>query len=310
MAVQSPPEAPVTNQKGFEVIPAGSNTPTFSVDRHGSAYFAGAVRIDGQLQMTGGGTSGTVMGNNEFLSGTTTSDVVKRLIGINTSNVVSIDTDALGAAFGGTVAVAGTLTVGADAVLERVAQDTLALKDGASNMVFRIYTGLLYLEMQHNGINAAQITTSGDHSLILGSLAGQWAIGPTGLGNALLPLTTNVYDLGTTSSRVRTGYFGTSLISPLGTFTTAISVGTTTALAVTGAIRSAHNNQWIGRDTGNSNDRNVIAWGVTTTDTVIVGDVNVALAFNASGIRINGTAGASGTFGSVTVVNGIVTAGT
>ncbi len=91
MAPLSPPEAPVLNQKGYEVIPQGSNTPTFSVNRQGSAYFAGDVRIDGQLQLSNGGSLGLVLGNNEYLSGLTTSSAVQPLIGINSSDQVTIE---------------------------------------------------------------------------------------------------------------------------------------------------------------------------------------------------------------------------
>ncbi len=54
MAPLSPPYAPFVNFKGLQVIPVGSNTPTFSVNASGDGYFAGTVRIDGELLMTDG----------------------------------------------------------------------------------------------------------------------------------------------------------------------------------------------------------------------------------------------------------------
>lgn len=47
--------------------------------------------------------------NNEFLAGFNTSGVSKRLIGVNSSNVVSIDPDALGAIFGSNVTATGNV---------------------------------------------------------------------------------------------------------------------------------------------------------------------------------------------------------
>ncbi len=216
MAVQSPPEAPVVNQKGFEVIPAGTNTPTFSVNRVGDGYFAGSLRVDGQIQMTGGGTSGTVLGNNEFVSGLTTTAVVKRLIGVDTSNLVSIDTDAVGALFGGNVTVTGSING---------PSNTLTVKTGAAAQQINVYgSNTIFLQVYHDGASTAGLIATGDMSLVLGTNSlTQWAVGASGLTYAFLPLADNGYDIGTTSFRVRSGLFGTSV--GVGVLTNKATVG-------------------------------------------------------------------------------------
>lgn len=101
-----PPQATqpsLTVTRSLAVVPEGTSTAKFAVNEYGDGYFAGAVRIDGELQLSGGGTPGLTLGNNEFLAGLTTANVVKRLIGVNASNVVSIDADGLGVVFGGSV---------------------------------------------------------------------------------------------------------------------------------------------------------------------------------------------------------------
>lgn len=60
-----------------------------------------------------------------------------------------------------------------------------------------------------------------------------------------------------------------------------------TASAGAGAIRAYHNFTIQGRDNGNANDRNLLSWGNAATDTVAVGDVNVAMQINASTATFN-----------------------
>jgi hypothetical protein len=97
----------------------GGTNPTWEIDLQGNARFDGQVRCM-SLSLVDGGTTGTIMDNNEFLAGLTTGGAVKRLIGVNTSNVVSIDPDVAGVVLSGggiTIAASGgtvsSVTMGA-----------------------------------------------------------------------------------------------------------------------------------------------------------------------------------------------------
>jgi hypothetical protein len=101
---------PVVKSLGFQVVPAGSSQPTFNVDRYGNATFSGTVTV-ASLRMIDGGTLGITLDNAEYLSGLTTTAVVKRLIGVNASNLVLIDADAAGVSLAGVVGITGLLSL-------------------------------------------------------------------------------------------------------------------------------------------------------------------------------------------------------
>lgn len=252
-----------TFPRGLSVLPDGAQNPVFAVDKHGNAHFSGSLAVDGQFSMSGGGSLGFTLGNNEFLAGLSTSSAVKRLIGVSSADLVSIDTDGLGVLFP-SPGTAGT--------------PTIAIGEAGTGFY----------------LSAASALTA----TIAGTPIASFVV------DGLVMASSSVisWALDTTLSRVSAGVLA---------LPTAVTVGTLTGIATAGTIRTAHNNQWLGRTTADGFNRNVIAWGVTTADTVIVGDVSAALAFNASGIRLNGAAGASGTVfagSTATVVHGIITA--
>ena len=61
-----------------------------------------------------------------------------------------------------------------------------------------------------------QIGTGGDASTFLyGNGSNRWGVATSASGYAFYPVATNTYDLGASTQTVRTGYFGTSVISPI-----------------------------------------------------------------------------------------------
>jgi hypothetical protein len=131
------------------------SVPTWRVDDKGNATFDGIVKVKG-LSLTDGGTTGTTMDNNEFLSGLTTGNEIKRLIGVNSSNAVAIDSDALG------VTMAGSLSL--------VSGDILAGSDNTQNVGLAGARYLLNSVLVSRGVN---------------DVTSNIAIGPTALAGAV-----------------------------------------------------------------------------------------------------------------------------
>lgn len=106
------PVAPVNFPIGWTIIPDGAQAAVALADKNGNMRVNGQLTV-GSISMIDGGTTGTLMDNNEFLSGLTSSSpaVVKRLIGLNSSNLVSIDPDLAGVTLTG-----GALTISSSVV--------------------------------------------------------------------------------------------------------------------------------------------------------------------------------------------------
>lgn len=135
---------------------SGATDPTWAIDITGNATFQN-VNIKGQLILVGGGTLGTVMDNNEFLSGLTTGGVVKRLIGVNASDLVSIDPDAIGVTMAGSLAVTGAQTfTGATLFGGALTFPAAASFTAATTFTF----------------NTGQVVAGGGISLVTGTLTG------------------------------------------------------------------------------------------------------------------------------------------
>lgn len=107
-------------QKGITGTQEGAQSPSWAIDKYGNAQFS-------TVNLAGGGTTGLVLDNNEFISGLTTGNAVKRLIGVNASNLVSIDPDGLGVCFpdGTAAAPAIAFTADTNTGIYRYATDTI-----------------------------------------------------------------------------------------------------------------------------------------------------------------------------------------
>lgn len=260
---------------GLTVLPDGKQNPVAVIDKYGNARFDGGVSV-GSLSLRDGATLGLTMDNNEFVSGLTTAAAVRRLIGVNTSNVVSIDTDALGVVFGAGIQVGSGSSSAPSLTFASIPTYGFYVNQGRVGVT----TGGTPVAIFDNGVRLA------DTSVF------EWSNSSDPFGAA-----------DTTISRS-----AANVLRLPG----AVTIGTTTGIATSGTIRTAHNNQWLARDNANANNRNVIAFGVTTVDTVILGNPATATDINASTLRINGLAGFTGTgafntTSTVTVVNGIIT---
>jgi hypothetical protein len=105
--------------------------PTWQIDKYGNATFDGIMHV-GDIIIAGGGTLGITLDNNEFLSGLTTTSLVKSLIGVNGSNVIAIDANAVGVTMAGTLGVTGLATFSAGAAITGAATVSTALGVGSN----------------------------------------------------------------------------------------------------------------------------------------------------------------------------------
>jgi hypothetical protein len=120
-----------------------------------------------------------------------------------------------------TLASAGVLAWSTDLKLNREAAGVLSQRDGASDQRFRIGTAAAYLDFLKVNGGVAQITVRDAQQLQLGTNNSvQWAITATG---HLVAAVDNTYDFGASgTTRPRTGYFGTRVVSPEFQTTTAL----------------------------------------------------------------------------------------
>lgn len=198
--------------------------PTWEITKNGDAKF-------NTVALSGGGTAGLILDNNEFLSGLTTTSIVKRLIGLNSSNVVSIDADAAGAVFAGTVGITGVLTatggiasgftIGATTVALVTfgassvfgldgAADILAVKNGTTAQEIRVYgttTGPKYASLKHNGTDGVLLSQDG-FLKIGGNNSATWEI----TSGEFRPVSDNTEPVGAAARRA------TNIFSVLATF--------------------------------------------------------------------------------------------
>lgn len=86
----------------------------------------------------------TALVNNSFIRGTQLTGITRNLLGVNTSNLVAIDPEAVGSTFGGSVAVTGNLTF-----------STLTGTIVAANLPANLKTGYIPLSMWTSRIIAA-----------------------------------------------------------------------------------------------------------------------------------------------------------
>ena len=138
---------------------------------------------------------------------------------------------ALGLSAGGsnqniTLTPSGTGQIGigsSDVLLARDAANTLALRNGTNAQMFRVYNTFdgtngefLGIGFQSNfaTIFTGKVGTGSERNLALGWGTGgaRWYIN---LANAFYPSSNNAYDLGITTNYLRTGYFGTSIQTPI-----------------------------------------------------------------------------------------------
>lgn len=157
-------------------------------------------------------------------------------------------------------AVSGT----ADTILIRDAADVLAMKNGATAQEFRVYgttTGTKYLTLQHNGSSAIIGAAADDAVYIRSNAADRWFFDNLAGNYKFAPNSDNTVDIGGSSNRVRTGYFGTAL-----------AVGTNPA--TTGGIRISNANGFTGRNAANTADIEIIR---------LAGDNSVSIGSNATG---------------------------
>lgn len=241
--------------QGISGIRDGQSAPDWEVNQYGDARF-NTLTLAG-----GGGSTGFILDNNEYLSGLNTSNVVKRLIGVNSSNVAALDPDALGVVLGsGTTA---SLTFGGSSVLTLDAANTLALKNDTSEQELRVYgstTGPYYSFLSNNTVTA-QIGNNNDIPLDFWvNAAARWRINASGANYTLTPFADNSADLGAVSSRIATGYFGTS-----------IAIGTNPSSGSEGeAIRLPNNQAMYCRNAANSADISVIS--LDASDIIKIGN--------------------------------------
>jgi hypothetical protein len=122
-----------------------------------------------------------------------------------------------GGAAGDSVAL--TTSGGLSALLAVEANNVLALRNGANAQAFRVYgttdgTNSELVSLRYSGGNfqlmAGKTGTGSNRSLSLGTAdTERWFI--SGASGHFIPNAAATYDLATTSSRVRSGYFGTSI---------------------------------------------------------------------------------------------------
>lgn len=107
----------------------------------------------------------------------------------------------------------GTLPGSLDTILIRDGANTLAMQNGANAQEFRVYgttTGPKYGRLFNDGSNTALWSFNSDGGLYLGTANGSnWFIDPS--SKAFVPTADATSDLGSTSDRVRNGYFSTSV---------------------------------------------------------------------------------------------------
>ena len=138
----------------------------------------------------------------------------------------------------------GAVGVGYDTILARDAANTLAQRNGTNAQAFRVYgttTGSRYVALNHDGTNAGISTPSGSgHFYITTDGTARWLFNSSG---HLVTVADNTYDIGASgATRPRTGYFGTSVVSPIlqgsGTGVSVANVGAnscgTTAATIAG----------------------------------------------------------------------------
>jgi hypothetical protein len=205
----------------------------------------GTVHLNTSLDVSGNGeihASGRINSNYDPIDGTPalwlssnlTPSTHKDYIFINPPAGMVFDhflhflktdgSDALTVDFSGNVSLAGNLSVGGspDVVLQRDGAATLALRNGIHPQTFNVYNtytdaanyerGFLKWTGSSFNIGTERAGTGVDKII-------QFMIGGTarlGLGlSTLFPSSNNTYDLGMGGNRFRTGYFGTSVDSPL-----------------------------------------------------------------------------------------------
>ncbi len=120
---------------------------------------------------------------------------------------------------------AATIALGGaeDVILARDAANILALKNGANAQTFRIYgttVGPVYTYVTNSGTFGVVSTNSGGLSIVPAGTFLTLGVGGASLwqyeATLFYPNTDNVYDIGKTANRVRSGYFGTSVVNGSG----------------------------------------------------------------------------------------------
>lgn len=107
------------------------------------------------------GPPGTLV-SGQFISGQTPTGLARRLIGLNTSNVVSIDPDAAGVTMAGSLSVTGATTLTGAAAIPNLTITTITGAITASNLPANLKTGYIPLDLFTARIissNAIQNTT-------------------------------------------------------------------------------------------------------------------------------------------------------
>lgn len=196
--------------------------------------------------------------NNQFLRGVDlTNSIARNMIGINRSNVVRIDPDAIGTTFGGAVTIDGALTQTGQGLFAdgSVTAPSISFTSETDLGLYRIAVGTI--GVTDAGAEIARFSTTG--------------LQMTG---AVIFTTDNSNDIGSSgANRPRTAYLGTAL-----------AVGTTPA--TTGTIRLATGGTIYFRDNADSANLNAIS--KTSGDVVTFGsaDVNTDITGNTI-VRVN-----------------------
>jgi len=145
-------------------------------------------------------TNMDIMNNGQSLYGKNTSGVPKQVIGTNTSGLVSIDEDAVGTAFGGTLAPVGDLNAAADVDVAKFIRLTVSVTsvepDTADSGLVTVIQSYTTLDTSANAaVNTVnRITTAnidiGSILVIQSELASQDIVLTETGGNLILGATT------------------------------------------------------------------------------------------------------------------------